>query len=286
MKNRHVISLIMMSVLLMSALHVSAQNEGTKQRTDIINTKLVGIGASQILDTYISPEHYNGMELRFIDNTVRRKTAGLELLEPTEMSPTYRKWSTTITHQAYLASTSTRSDNSNDITGLYTISIGRQRHWDMLANRLHVRAGGMGEVGIGFLYNTRNGNNPGQIRLGMNIAPTATAEYDFKAFGKRMTLGYEMQVPLLGLMFTPHYGQSYYEIFTRGNYDHNIVVTTPFNAPSLRHALTLQLHLKKISLNVGFLGDFKQSDVNNLKNHSYSHLVVVGFTRRFHIVNH
>ena len=87
-------------------------------------------------------------------------------------------------------------------------------------------------------------------------------------------------------MFTPHYGQSYYEIFTRGNYDHNVVLSHPFNTPSMRHALTLQLHLKKVSLRLGYLGDYQQADVNNLKYHNYSHLVVFGITRRFHIVNH
>ena len=95
---------------------------------------------------------------------------------------------------------------------------------------------------------------------------------------------YEVTAPLVGLMFTPHYGQSYYEIFTRGNYDHNIVATTPFNAPSMQNALTLQMNLRHLSVSVGYLGDYRQSDVNNLKYHNYSHLVVVGLTKRFYIV--
>ena len=224
----------------MQALCAFAQSEDKEPRTDITHTTMLGVGPTQILDTYISPEHYNGIELRFIDHTQRRKTASPLRSDAVAAPIAYRKWSTDITHQAY----------------------------------------------IGFLYNTRNGNNPAQLRLGLNIAPSASASYDFTAFHKRFTVDYGVQVPLLGVMFTPHYGQSYYEIFTRGNYDHNVVLSHPFNTPSMRHALTLQLHLKKVSLRLGYLGDYQQADVNNLKYHNYSHLVVFGITRRFHIVNH
>lgn len=278
--------LLLLPALLLPALRVCAQNVEQRQRTVITNTKLAGVGAAQILDTYISPEYYNGTEFRFIDHTVMRRAVLSEGSDTADTLAAYRKWSTMIVHQAHLSKTSMRTDDNDNLSGLYTIGIGRQRHWDLLANRLHLRAGALGELGIGFLYNTRNGNNPGQVRLGLNIAPTAAATYDFEAFGKRMTVGYEVQVPLLGMMFSPHYGQSYYEIFTRGNYDHNIVVTTPFSAPSMSHAVTLQLHLKKMSLHLGYLGDYRQAYVNSLKYHSYSHLLVIGFTKRFHIVNH
>ena len=270
----------------MQALCSFAQGIGNEERTDITKTTMLGIGATEILDTYISPEHYNGVEIRFIDNTLQRKTASPVSCDAVITPADYRRWSTDITHQAYLSFTSPRSDDNDNIAGLYTLTIGRHRHWDLLSNRLHLKAGAVGEAAIGFLYNTHNGNNPAQLRLGLNIAPSAAASYDFMAFGKRFSVDYGIQVPLLGVMFTPHYGQSYYEIFSRGDYDHNVVLSHPFNTPSMRHALTLQLHLKKLSIRLGYLGDYQQSDVNELKYHNYSHLVVFGITRRFHIVNH
>ena len=293
MKNNSIISLFVVLASLMQALCAFAQDntdgrpaQAQKPRTDIKHTTMFGIGATQILDTYISPEHYNGTELRFIDHTQRRKTASPLCCDAIAAPTDYRHWSTDITHQAYFSFTSPRSDDNDNLAGLYTLTIGKHRHWDFLGNRLHIKSGAAAEAGIGFLYNTRNGNNPAQLRLGLNIASSATAAYDFMMFNKRFTLDYGVQIPLLGVMFMPHYGQSYYEIFTRGNYDHNVVLSHPFNTPSMRHALTLQLHLKKVSLRLGYLGDYQQADVNNLKYHNYSHMVVFGITRRLHIVNH
>ena len=237
------------------------------------NVKMLGIGVGNILDTYISPEKYKGLDLRYISMTDRQSNRHKHI--------SYRT-----VHQGEFNYTHNRADNNNELGGLYNFQYAVHYNWSLFSNQLQVHAGGGIDASLGFLYNTRNGNNPAQLRLGLNIAPSASASYDFTAFRKRFTVDYGVQVPLLGVMFTPHYGQSYYEIFTRGNYDHNVVLSHPFNTPSMRHALTLQLHLKKVSLRLGYLGDYQQADVNNLKYHNYSHLVVFGITRRFHIVNH
>ena len=85
-------------------------------------------------------------------------------------------------------------------------------------------------------------------------------------------------------MFSPNFGQSYYEIFSRGNYDHNVVITTPSETPSLRQMLTLDVTFGKSTWRVGYLGDYDQAKANSLKRHVYTHALLIGFVRHFQII--
>lgn len=239
-------------------------------RKIITNSRLVGIGGVSLLDTYITPEEYSGTELRYISRTIREREG--------------RHWVRLIRHEGRAALARNRADNANDIAADYTFTYGLLHRWTMLDGRLDVSAGASADLNAGFLYNTRGGNNPAQARLSLNAGPVAAAEYRFSVGKQRMAVCYEAQMPLCGLMFSPNYGQSYYEIFSRGDYDHNVVPTTVIATPSLRQTVTLDIRIKHATLSLGYLCDLRQAKVNNLKYHSYSHMFVFGLKRRFSIV--
>jgi hypothetical protein len=111
--------------------------------------------------------------------------------------------------------------------------------------------------------------------------PSATAAYNFSIGSQHFSARYELNLPLVGVIFSPNYEQSYYEIFCQGNYDQNIVPTTFISAPTFRQVASVDWHFsQRMSLRLGYLGNYLQSNVNNLKSHIYAHRIMIGLTRR------
>ena len=252
------------------SMPVRAQTDTIVGRKVITNARLVGIGATQILDTYLSPEKYKGTELRYISHTVREREG--------------RRWSREIVHQGSIARADNRSGNGDEIAGRYQFGYGWHLNWHGLDGRLHLKAGGMIDADLGFIYNTRNGNNPSQALAALNLTPSAAISYQFTVKRRAINVSLEAEIPLIGLRFSPNYGQSYYELFAKGNYDHNIVPTFIGNAPSMRHLLAVDFPLLGGTCRIGYLGDFRQTNINHLKSHIYTHAVVIGVVKKFKFI--
>ena len=256
--------------LLAVVLAAVAVSTGADGQTAVTNSYMIGAGATAILDTYLSQEKFSGTGLTIMGTSERRKQG--------------QQWTTLWEHELNFATTDDRSTTVSELQGDYTLLAGRLRTWQL--PKLTLKAGFMGALNLGFIYNTSNSNNPAQGRLSLNIMPAIGGSYEFPLFGKTWTANYELQLPLLGLMFSPNYGQSYYEIFSRGNYDHNVVPTTFIAAPNFRQLITVGCRLsRRFTLRIGYLGNYQQANVNNLKSHIYSHRLMIGFVRSFTITH-
>lgn len=227
---------------------------------------LFGAGPSRILDTYLTPEHFSGKGLTYLYIRERQKPES--------------RWSTLMEHEADLSTTSDRSESISMLEGSYNFYWGMHYNWRILDDKLRLQAGGVANANLGVLYGMLASNNPVQARASLNIMPSGIATYDLHIGRARFSLRYEVALPLVGIMFSPNYGQSYYEIFARGNYDHNIVPTTFVSAPTIRQLFSIDWHTgKKWDLRVGYLGNYQQAQVNNLKQHVYTHRVLIGIAR-------
>ena len=230
-------------------------------------------GTANSLDTYLSPLTYRGTELRFTSQTVHNRKE--------------RNWTHTLTHGLRLARETMRTNDGVRLEGGYDLSCSWQRkivnrtvgYW----GRLMVTAGAGVDATVGFRYNAQNSNNPAQAEAAVCFTPAMAADWRFflvsPKSGRRHTLGlrYEAAVPLVGMMFSPAFGQSYYEIFSRGNYDHNLCTIWVGNAPSLRQRLLFNFKLLKRHFFIGYEGDYRQAKVNDIKYHRYTNAAVLGW---------
>ena len=193
------------------ALPANSQEQTGNRQKVVTRSTTVGIGRTNILDTYLSDEHFKGTGIIFLSTIERQKTDCL--------------WSTLMEHEANLSSCKSRN-SQQELEGAYNFYWGKLYRWQLMDGALSLQAGGLVNASLGFIYNTSNGNNPAQARAHLNIMPTGVASYHFQLFNKQMVARYELNLPLAGIQFSPNYGQSYYEIFNRGDYDHNVVPTT------------------------------------------------------------
>ena len=230
-------------------------------------------GAANSLDTYLSPLTYRGTELRFTSQTVHNRPG--------------RNWTYSLTHGLRLARETMRTNDGVRLEGGYDVSCSWQRkivnrtvgYW----GRLLVTAGAGVDATVGFRYNAQNSNNPAQAEAAVCFTPAMAADWRFFLVspkrGRRRALGlrYEAAVPLVGMMFSPAFGQSYYEIFSRGNYDHNLCTIWVGNAPSLRQRLLFNFKLLKRHFFIGYEGDYRQARVNDIKYHRYTNAAVLGW---------
>lgn len=255
-------------LLLLVPYCATAQPESDSVRL-VRRATMVSIGADNMLDTYLSPEKFHGIQLGFMSQIDRFHPG--------------RQWYRTIVHRAAIANGHDRADDNNMLGAFYDLQYRWMRQL-RLTERFTLSAG-IGATGhVGVLYLPVNGNNPVQIHVGVAALAAANASYSFRLGRMPLTIGYDISAPLLGVAFSPAFGQSYYELVSRGNYDHNVVISQPFNAPTLRQMLTVDVKLRRFKLRIGYLGDYQQSKFNDIRYHEWQHLLVVGVVRELKII--
>ena len=148
---------------------------------------------------------------------------------------------------------------------------------------LKLMAGPILDLNGGFIYNLRNSNNPVQAKAYINLGASGMAIYRFKIKEYPFILRYQLNIPLVGILFSPEYGQPYYEMSLSHDWGKNICFTSIHNQPSLRQFLTLDFPIRSTVVRVGYIADIQQAKVNQLKSHQWSHAFMVGLVKNFYV---
>lgn len=244
--------------------------EAVPDRQPVARALLFGYGRTNQLDTYLSPMEYTGMQVSVMAQQERMT----------------RMMDGNISFQSTVQGVFTKSDNpagtADYLGGRLAYDAGWHYNYTLMKG-LRLKGGALVGTDLGFLYNSRNGNNPAQGRFSVDLSLSAGADYGFKIRKLPLRVAYQADMPMIGMMFSPEFGESYYEIYQHG-VGHSLMCAHPGNAFSLRQLLTADICLKRIDLRIGYLCDIRQSNAHSLKYHDYSHSVMIGFVRHFQLM--
>lgn len=264
--------LITLFIALGTVFSLYAQEDSLRATRYVMRSTMAGVGHSNVFETYLSPLEYSGTEVRFMHESMRMtrmlrgNVSGQSLFQ---INASYNK---------------NISQTAEMYAGLVNWSYALHYQFRMNDDKLKILVGPMLDLNGGVVYNRRNSNNPAQAKAYGGLGASGMVIYKFHIARYPLTVRYQANLPLLGVMFSPEYGESYYEIFSLGNGGRNVLFTSLHNNPSLRQMVTLDFPIRNVVMRVGYVCDIQQAKVNNLKSHTYSHDFMIGFVRNLYLL--
>ena len=111
------------------------------------------------------------------------------------------------------------------------------------------------------------------MKLSTNFSLSAMAIYNWKIF----TFRWQLTTPFAGMLFSPEYGHSYYEIFTLGNNKGTLHFASFHNLQALRNYFSIDVPVHNITFRAAYLGDYYDTHVSELVTRIVSHQFMIGF---------
>ncbi|WP_283388321.1 DUF3316 domain-containing protein [Barnesiella viscericola] len=223
------------------------------------------IGRQSALDTYLSPIRYSGLDVAL----------GYERLRAASFAP--EKWLTRHNVLLNFASMSNQSGNGAMMSLYLDYSFAMLRRWQ-LGRGLWLAGGGEAALTLGGLYNLRNSNNPATAKVVIDLGATAMASYHLQVGRLPLTFRYQVSLPVVGTFFSPAFGQSYYEMFYLGNTAGIVHFGVWHNRVDLRNYLSVDLHLGKMALRLGYRQLMRTTHINHIDTQVLSHMFVLGIS--------
>ena len=245
---------------------LSAQTEPLPRSTN--SATLLGVGGYNVMDTYLSPgapeRNYTGVGFSVLHERMQMTRLADQRISRQQL------------FRGELARTENAAATATDLAGFATYSLGYHYHFTTPLPDLQLLAGAMAQGWLGFIYNTRNGNNPASTKADADLRLSAMVFYTLRIKGYPIRLRYQGAIPFAGVCFSPHYNQSYYEIFDLGNHSGVMQFNSFHNKWAYQQLLTADFPLGALTLRVGFLGNYYRTDLNAIQSHVVSRSFVIG----------
>ena len=233
-------------------------NEGT----------LISLGGYLMKDTYLSNEKYGGLGFRFMNERMRlTKMADYKISRQNIVS-------------VDISTVINGARNANYLSAFVDYSYGLHYRFKPDPS-LKLLVGGNIHGMLGMVYNTRNGNNPLTAHTDFDLNFSLITIYEFHIQKAPFAVRYQFESPFVGVMFSPVYEQSYYEIFSLGNTAEIYNFNSLHNKFAMRNYLTLDFPIGSTTLRAGYLGSYYSTKVNTIDRYIISHNVMLGLVKEF-----
>ena len=263
----------MRRILLLTVLACLGGLQALMAQADILprstnSATMVGLGGYNLMDSYLSPgstsRNYTGMGFSVLHERMKLIALGGGRISRQQLI------------SAELARTENAAATATDLAGFASYALGYHYHLPSLLPGLRLLAGGQAHGLLGFIYNTRNGNNPATTKADADLRLSAMALYTLRIKQYPVRLRYQVAMPFAGVCFSPHYDQSYYEIFDLGNHSGVVKFNAFHNKMAVWQQLTADFPLGALTLRIGYVGNYYRTDLNAIQSHVISRSFMIG----------
>ena len=258
-------------LFLLLAFPLMAQTEDDDTLRSVNESTMLGIGGYNLRDTYLSPStdiNYTGWVARVLNE--RMKIVPLADYNVSRQQLINVEFG--VTHNG--------AETANEYAGFVDYSLGYHYRLPQVFPGLKLLTGASARLAGGFIYNTRNSNNPVSGKADFDLNLSAMVIYNFKIKELPIVFRYQAEIPFAGVLFSVHKGEPYY-FLTQGSKKGVVQVSSFHNKFAMKNYFTLDIPVSAFTIRVGYLNSMYRTDVNNIKTHVLSNSFMIGFVKEF-----
>ncbi|GHV31526.1 hypothetical protein FACS1894177_06340 [Bacteroidia bacterium] len=120
--------------------------------------------------------------------------------------------------------------------------------------------------------------------MNVNLGLSGIAAYKLMIKSQPVRFRYQLNLPMVGSLYSPQFGESYYEIGL-GNSEKLFYMSSFHNHFTFKNILSVELPLNWVTIRAALINSFYQMKINDLTTQWRSNTFYLGVSKNFYIVN-
>lgn len=263
--------LSLFTLLILLSFPANAQDSsGVKRYLLVSEANTLHFSGVELYDGYLSPLYYNGISVRYENDRQRL------------FSPGNRNVS--MQSKINITGAITRNPSYTALMSYlhFNYAWGSYYHF-RFSEKIQLLVGGLVDAGIGAKLLSRNVNNPFNIDFSMNINAGCILQCKIPSRKREnLLLQIGFHIPLIGFMFVPGFGASYYEIGILGDFSDCWHFSSFHNKFGLTQSYTIDIPFKKSTWRFGLSSQILKYKANDMFFKKKDFALVIGWRRELY----